>query len=160
MTSPITFGDACAIAKIALRIGKAFTKGRKSAPAEFIEVEHQLYSLATALDALGSAVESDNVLLRHNSGPAGLPVDPIKIMLENCRETMNHLDEIVTSYGCLRPSVDGTSGELLFKRWRKSITINWRKIQWTTKGEDLATLRSQLTLHTNSLSLALAAVNA
>jgi hypothetical protein len=48
MASPFSFGDAYQLSRLALKLGKAFTKGRKSAPTEFREVENQLYSLSAA----------------------------------------------------------------------------------------------------------------
>jgi hypothetical protein len=55
MALPVSIGDVIAMAKLAKTIALAFTKGRKSAPAEFREVENQLYSLSTALAAFEDA---------------------------------------------------------------------------------------------------------
>jgi hypothetical protein len=161
MASPISFGDAYLMGKLALRLGRAFTKGRKSAPAEFREVEHQLYSLSAALCALKDA--------RANYG-AALSVDPsqtpatsqprqtsngetIGTMLQSCEETLKHLEAIVEKYSCIGEPRD--SQKPLFKRWSRDLRIKWRKIAWTTEGGDLSTLRSQLTVHTNTLNLIL-----
>ncbi|KAG4258988.1 hypothetical protein FPRO03_13210 [Fusarium proliferatum] len=157
MASPISFGDAYTMAKIAYRLGRAFTKGRKSAPAEFQEVENQLYALSTALDSLKQATDKGDT----GGGPGhGIDNEPITIMLANCNETLSHLDNLVKEYGSLSSSEDNNaSNEPTFTRIGKKIKRNWQTIQWTTEGGDLAALRSQLILHTNSLGLVLGAIN-
>ncbi|KAF4494983.1 hypothetical protein FAGAP_8884 [Fusarium agapanthi] len=157
MASPISFGDAYTMAKIAYRLGRAFTKGRKSAPAEFHEVENQLYALSTALESLKQATDEGKIAGRPQHG---IDNEPITIMLANCNETLSHLDNLVKEYGSLSSSGDKDTGsETAFTRIGKKIKRNWQTIQWTTEGGDLATLRSQLIFHTNSLGLVLGAVN-
>lgn len=157
MASPISFGDAYLMGKLALQIGRAFTKGRKSAPSEFREVENQLYSLSSALCALKDAPASNNATGAQNphypqSGQTGTE-DAITVMLHSCEETLGHLKAIVDKYSCMVEQRD--SQEPKFKRWSRDIKSNWKRIAWTKEGGDLATLRSQLTVHTNSLSLVL-----
>lgn len=161
MASPVSLGDAILIAKLALRLGKAFTRGRKSAPSEFREVEAQLYSLSTALQALGDASQ------QNDSGARGEPsstlteptteqakereaIDP---MLQSCQKCLEHLDEVVKKYSSIVEPRD--SQQSRSKRWAHDIKTNWKKIQWTTEGGNLDTLRSQLTVHTNALNLVL-----
>jgi hypothetical protein len=166
MTSPVSIGDAYLIARLALKLGRAFTKGRKSAPAEFREVENQLYSLSAALSAL------DNSIRLHG---ANIPIDPNKLpslsqprptgtgteeviqsILVNCDGTLRHLQTIVEKYGSIGKPTDPESP--LLKRWSKDLKDNWKKVRWTTEGGDVETLRSQLTIHTNSLSLLLGVI--
>ncbi|KAI1204995.1 uncharacterized protein F4807DRAFT_454253 [Annulohypoxylon truncatum] len=52
-----SIGDVVMMAQIAWKLAQAFTKGRKSAPAEFCEVENQLYSLSATLEAIKRAQE-------------------------------------------------------------------------------------------------------
>jgi hypothetical protein len=164
MTSPISIGDAYLMGRLALRLGRAFTKGRKSAPAEFREVENQLYSLSTALCALKDASTGDSAGVsieasrpprvsqqRHADGN-----DIIRSMLRNCEETLKHLEAIVEKYSCI--GNPRNSEPPLLKRWTRDLRDNWKKIAWTTEGGDLATLRSQLTVHVNSLNLVLGVV--
>src|SRR5690349_10450853 len=104
MASPVSFGDAFLMAKLAIRIGRAFTTGRKSAPAEFREIESQLYSLSAALAALEDAKESENGTILAING-LSLPKDHapanwnnqdiISSMLSSCKETLNHLESVV-----------------------------------------------------------------
>ncbi|PVI02694.1 hypothetical protein DM02DRAFT_670404 [Periconia macrospinosa] len=165
MTSPVSFGDAFLMAKLALRIGRAFTTGRKSAPAEFLEVENQLYSLSAALAALQNAKESENGASLIINGPE-LPdhytpsyrnnQDIISGMLSSCKETLDHLKKVVEQYSIISTSDDGDESRK--KRWSREAKANWKKIAWTTEGGDLAVLKSNLTVHTNSLNLVLGVV--
>lgn len=161
MTSPVSIGDAYLIATLALQLGRAFTKGRKSAPAEFREVENQLYSLSAALCALKDASTTDGAGIsidasrlprfsqqRHADGD-----DIIRSMLRNCEETLKHLEAIVEKYSCLGKPRNSEPPRL--KRWSRDLRDSWKKIAWTTEGGDLGTLRSQLTVHVNSLNLVL-----
>jgi len=165
MSLPVSIGDAYLIAKLALKLGRAFTKGRKSAPTEFREVENQLYSLSAALSALDSAIKlRDPVIkidpnslpaLSHHQSTVGEEV--VRFMLKSCEETLKHLKKLVEAYGSIGQINDPESPML--KRWGKEIKDNWKKVKWTTEGGDLATLRSQLTVHTNSLNLLLGVIN-
>jgi hypothetical protein len=155
MASPVSFGDAYLLATLALRLGRAFTKGRKSAPVEFREVENQLYSLGAALSALEDAKINGNLSRIPSNPQSSLPGedDTVKIMLQGCRESLKHLEAIVEKYGIISQRQD--SDQPLLRRWSRELKANWRKIAWTTEGGDLATLRSQLTVHANSLNLVL-----
>ena len=157
MATPISFGDAYLMSKLALRLGRAFTKGRKSAPSEFRELENQLYSLSTALCALKDAPANSGITARHDPHypqPRRMgSEETITIMLQRCEETLEHLKAIVDKYSCMVEPQDLQAPK--FKRWSQDIKSNWKKISWTKEGGDLATLRSQLTVHTNSLNLIL-----
>jgi hypothetical protein len=161
MASPISFGDAYLMGKLALRLGRAFTKGRKSAPAEFREVENQLYSLSAALRSLEDAKNQGGASPSH--GPSRPPAASnmgqkgeeaaVGTMLRSCAECLKHLEAIVERYSCII-ELQGTQ-QPRFKRWTREIKVNWKKIAWTTEGGDLGALRSQLTVHTNALNLVL-----
>jgi hypothetical protein len=160
MTSPLSFGDIYLIGTLAWQLGRAFTKGRKSAPAEFREVENQLYSLSAALCALGRAhaegsvsISMESPQLRATSLPDQADRDTIGTVLRSCEESLKHLERIVEKYSCIGKPRD--HNQPMLKRWSRDLRANWRKIVWTSEGGDLATLRSQLTVHTNSLNLVL-----
>jgi hypothetical protein len=161
MASPVSFGDAVAMAKIARSLTHAFTQGRKSAPAEFREVENQLRSLSAALTAFKDFCGTDI---------AAVAIDPSKLpprfqtqeqdgmhsvagILDSCHETLKHLEKIVESYSAVVTPKDPTKSR--FRRWSTEMAKNYKKIAWTTEAGDLATLRSQLMVHTNSLDLVL-----
>ncbi len=140
------------MAKIAKTIAQAFTTGRKSAPAEFREVENQLYSLSAALAAFqGSSARG--IDRPGTAAQGGLGGRTITDMLQNCNETLKHLEKIVQKYSVVTEEQDPKKS--LIRRWSQDIVKNYRKIAWTTEAGDLATLRSQLMVHTNSLDLVL-----
>jgi hypothetical protein len=162
MTSSLSVGDAFLIAQLALKLGRAFTKGRKSAPAELREVENQLYSLSAALQALhgtqSTAISIDPATLpRSSQQRQANGKNVLHAMLENCEVTLRHLETVVNKYSSINEPQDQDAP--LFKKWSKRIRTDWSKIRWTTEGGDLATLRSQLTVHTNSLNLVLGVIN-
>ncbi|KAK4099567.1 hypothetical protein N658DRAFT_498272 [Parathielavia hyrcaniae] len=149
------------MAKIARSIAHAFTKGRKSAPAEFRELENQLYSLSAVLVAFKDICGPDFAAVTID--PAHLPArfqnedqngaHTVSRMLDSCRETLKHLEKIVHEYGPVSAPTDPSMPRL--RRWNTDLVRNYKKIAWTTEAGDLATLRSQLMVHTNSLDLVL-----
>ncbi|KYK56758.1 hypothetical protein DCS_03764 [Drechmeria coniospora] len=165
MSFSISFGDAYLMGKLAFKIGQAFTKGKKSAPAEFREVESQLYSLSAALNAFSTARESSTtapLIVDPSELPDNVPAhfaenrDIILGMLRSCQETLSHLDDLVKKYSIITKQVD--SAEPRAKRWSKEMLAGWRKVAWTTEGGDLGTLKANLTIQTNSLNLILGVV--
>jgi len=152
------------MAKLAWSLAQAFTTGRKSAPVEFHQVENQLYSLSAALGALKDARADGGAAISIN--PARLPSTflsreadnkhTIDSMLRSCEGDLKHLEQIVKKYGSIAES-QGPDKPLL-KRWSRDLIKDWKKIAWTTEKGNLAALRSQLTLHTNSLNLVLGIV--
>jgi hypothetical protein len=164
MASPVSFGDVVAMSKLAWRIGHAFTQGRSSAPAEFREVENQLCSLSAALAAFRDACGSDMAAMtidtttlpaRFQSQKQSGPTTVSKI-LENCFQTLKHLEEIVDKYESVDEQRDPSKPRL--KRWSTGLIKNYKKIAWTTEAGDLGALRSQLLIHTNSLHLVLGVI--
>lgn len=158
--------------KLAFQLGRAFTKGRKSAPAEFREVENQLYSLSAALQAFKTASRDGSASLRVDvsSLPTGSRKqdetadneededDVLAQVLRSCEQTLAHLESIVQKYGSIgRPRVQD-AGQPRFRRWNDGLKHAWKTISWTTEGGDLATLRSNLTVHTNGLNLLLGVI--
>ncbi|KAJ2999261.1 hypothetical protein NUW58_g50 [Xylaria curta] len=123
MAFQISLGDGILLAQLAWRLAQTFTNGRKSAPAEFQAIEHELYSLSAALTAAEG--EQNNAV----SGNETI-VDKYTIVSEKAAPQKPKLE-----------------------RWSHSILKNWRKIEWTTEKGDLSTLRDQILVHTNSLNL-------
>lgn len=69
MPFSVSIGDVVLITQIAWTLAQAFTKGRKSAPAEFCEVESQLYSLSAALEAFKKARDKGDIDTGDKSPP-------------------------------------------------------------------------------------------
>jgi hypothetical protein len=159
MTSPVSIGDAFLISKLAWTLAQTFTQGRKSAPAEFREVENQLYSLSSALEAFERAWGDGNATLSAVARPLqarAIKDATIQSILTNCQETLKHLESVVKKYGEIVQDTD--PDKPLVKRWSHSLLKDFKKIAWTTEKGDLATLRSQLMVHTNSLGLVLGVI--
>lgn len=140
---------------MACRLGNAFTSGRKSAPAEFQEVENQLYSLSKALEIL---VEHKTPIWKGRQGQeTNQQDDVLGLMISNCHATLNHLESLINTYTELR--IDDTQpSEVGERKWSTKMKDCWRKVRWTTEGGDLSKLRSDLGVHTNGLNLAISAI--
>ncbi|KAK0627927.1 hypothetical protein B0T14DRAFT_146378 [Immersiella caudata] len=163
MASPVSIGDVLLLCKLAFRLGRTFTSGRKSAPAELREVENQLYSLSAALSylhtspiAASSQLANGALAAELEDGQHGRVI--LAKMLENCGETLSHLESVVERYATMKGS-SSNSEESLPKRWSKRLLRDFNKIKWTTEGGDLAVLRSQLMIHINSINVVLGVVN-
>lgn len=152
MAFQISIGDILMLSKLAWTITQAFTSGRKSAPAEFQEVQNQLCSLCHALDSLKSLSLQHPRQADADSGSSG--ITPI---LQNCRFTLEHLEMLVNKYMDIEDKDD--AGKSQKKKWREEIQKNWKKVQWTTEGGNLARLQHNLGVHINSLNLAIAVWN-
>ncbi|KAM0089634.1 hypothetical protein ACP6JD_007014 [Aspergillus fumigatus] len=150
MAFQISIGDVLMLSKLAWDITQAFTSGRKSAPAEFQEVQNQLSSLTHALESLKSLSGESPGL---DDGASASSITPI---LQNCRFTLEHLDALVKKYMIIEN--DGTGGPEK-KRWRDEIRKNWKKVRWTREGGDLTRLQHNLGVHINSLNLTIAVLN-
>jgi hypothetical protein len=165
MTSPVSIGDAIMLSRIAYDLARTFTSGRKSAPAEFQEVQNQLYALGGALGFLANDRTETMDKSRVGSVKSGegnkAEFDQDGIldqMISNCRMTLKHLEEIVDKYMVIDPSA-ANQGPTSLKSWRQDVKKIWRKIRWTTEGGDLDKLRSNLAVHINGLNLALSAMH-
>ena len=163
MASPVSIGEALLLCKLAFKLGQTFMSGRKSAPAEFREVENQLYSLSAAL----SSIHSTRIAASSQLGNAALAAELedgqqgstiLAKMLQNCGETLSHLEKIVDEYAALKKSTEADETSLP-RRWSKRLLRDFKKIKWTTEGGDLAVLRSQLMVHINSINVVLGVVN-
>ncbi|KLU81006.1 hypothetical protein MAPG_00101 [Magnaporthiopsis poae ATCC 64411] len=155
MASPLSFGDCFLICKLCWKLAQAFTSGRNSAPAEFREVENQLYSLSAALDGLQN-VRGNDVATSHAEKKIDDRWSTVDKILLNCRETLEHLEAVVKKYAEVDQVRDMSLPRI--KRWSGDISRNWKKVAWTKEKGDLTALRSQIAAHTNSLSLVLATI--
>ena len=142
---------------LAYSIGKTLTTGRKLAPEEFQEVQNQLFAISNALRLLSSVLQKDGFT---DVESAERPEDDevLSRMIQNCRSTLQYLEQVLKSYPELRQdSEKGYADETTRKRWRRDLKENIKKIKWTTEGADLDKLRQNLATHVNALNLAIAA---
>lgn len=167
MAFSVSIGDGILLSTLALRLGRAFRSGLKSAPSEFQEVENQLYSLSQALEILATdrkiarEAQDDseiNATSGRNRGELEKHDDKIALMLSNCRITLSHLELIVDKYTELK-SDNEQPDQVGDSRWRKELKENWKKLRWTTEGGDLTKLRGNLAVHIDGLNLAISAIN-
>ncbi|CAH0001179.1 unnamed protein product [Clonostachys byssicola] len=159
-------GDAFLISKLAWNVAQVLTKGRKSAPREFHELEDQLYSLVAALTALKNAF--DNQGTPNSTGDSSTPQtdhlleeealgETLKKVLTSCGRTLKHLEETMKKYGAMVEPHD--VDETTMSKWAKVLTKDYKKIAWTTEKGNLDSLRNQITIHTNSLDLILGVIS-
>jgi len=99
MASPLSVGDVIAVSKLAITLGRAFIKGRRSAPEEFKEVESQLYSLSAALDAITPLVPKS---ITDKDAE-----DSFSYTVQSYKRTLSHLELVVTKYGVLKKDNNG-----------------------------------------------------
>jgi hypothetical protein len=162
MTSPVSIGDAIMLSQLAYTLARAFTSGRKSAPAEFREVQNQLYALGSALGFLANDRSGSNrAKPEEGSEPGNMATEQDTIleqMISNCQETLKHLELLVSKYMEIEPHAKDR-GQLSQRTWRQDVWRNWKKIQWITKSGDLDKMRSNLAMHTRCLNLALSAMH-
>ncbi|EON69138.1 hypothetical protein W97_08324 [Coniosporium apollinis CBS 100218] len=158
MAFSVSIGDILLLSRLAYRLGQTFTSGRNSAPAEFHEVQNQLYSLHDALNYLADQDETTSGI--NHDGTASSTVAPpdgvLGRMVANCRGTLDHLEKVVETYTELDPDVVQPK-DTDRRRWR--FKENWKKIKWTTEGGNLDKLKQSLAIHLNALNLAVAARN-
>lgn len=112
-------------------------------------------------ESAGSALNIDLARLPSSSQQRAAPNnggDVLNSMLKGCEKTLKHLEKLVEKYSSIRKSKYPDDAPII-KKWRKELKDNWKKVAWTTEGGDLATLRSQLTLHPNNLNLVLAVIS-
>ncbi len=160
-------GDAVILSTIALRLGQAFSSGRKSAPSEFREIQDLLYNLSKTLELLSqyavprSRTDSENgseAAAIHARDEQSLQDNGLAQMMRNCNEVLQHLEKLINKY--MELDETRTESELdLRKRWRRDLLQNWKKIRWTTEGGNLEQLKGTLTVHLSGLNMAVTVLN-
>lgn len=162
MSLPVSIGDAILLANVAYNLGQAFTSGRKSAPAEFADIQNLLYTLSNALKLVAQDGPSTALTRRPSQSSGNGQVqndqDENAVILQsvaNCHVTLEHLQFLVTKYMELDPKSTCDNP----KKWKDEIRRNWKKVVWTREGAGLDKLKITLTAHINGLNLAMTAYN-
>lgn len=157
MSFGIGIGDIFLLSRLAYTLGKTLTVGRKEAPAEFQEVQNQLFAISNALKLLSGTLENQEPS-EEEWTVVSEEDEILGRMVENCSVTLRHLDDVIKKYPELRPDSEKEQfNENTRRRWRKEWKENIKKIKWTTEGADLDKLRHNLATHVNALNLAIAA---
>ena len=166
MAFTVSIGDAIALAKIAWRVGQAFTSGRQSAPAEFLEVQNLLYTLSQSLQSLSASLKpSEPSAPKEKDAPvsnaASTAIKDADTVLQhiivNCSSTLTDLEILVSKYTELEPKL--SSGKQGLRQWKADVAKNWKKIIWTKEGGDILKLKATLTAHISGLNVAATALD-
>lgn len=151
---PLSVGDILVLSQTAWKIGRAFTHGRKSAPAEFAEVEREANGLSEALKLVAETLHADDSIL--SAAPSDTQAG-VHTIFESARATLDDLNSFVERYQVIRRTK--TSGGFTVERsWSEVVLANYKTLQWTTEGGDITELRNMLQMHTSSISLTLQAL--
>lgn len=156
MSFGIGIGDIVLLSDLARRLGTTLTTGRRGAPAEFQEVQNQLFAINKALKFASSIL--DNPKSRDGDQKVALEDEIFSKMIENCGATLKHLDGVLQKYPELRPDAVQVD-EKTRQKWVKDLKDNIRKIKFTTEGAGLDKLRNCLGVHVTALNLAITARN-
>lgn len=143
-----SIGDILMLSQTAWRVGRAFTKGKKSAPAEFAEVEREADGLSEALQLVAETLNTDGSILDKAEDSTKAAVATI---LESAQQTLSDLESFVARYRIIKPQ----TGE---RAWSDLVLANYKTIKWTTEGGDIMALRDMLHMHTSTINLTMQAL--
>ncbi|KAF2004457.1 hypothetical protein P154DRAFT_572117 [Amniculicola lignicola CBS 123094] len=151
-----SIGDILMLSQLAWKIGRAFTAGRKGAPAEFLQVETEVNGLAKALKLLAEtlfAESDDNVLQRADKHT----IDGVGRILQSCRQTINDLESMTDQYQVIKKH--RTPGGFAIERsWSDLVLAQYKSMMWTTSHGTIHDLRTVLHIHRSTISLIMQAV--
>ena len=127
---PLSVGDILMISQKAWKIGRAFTQGRKSAPAEFAEVEREANGLSDALKLTAETLHSDgSILSRAEPDTRGA----VNAILESAGRTLGDLESFVDRYQVIKKRE--TSGGFVVERsWSDVVLANYKTFQWYVRA--------------------------
>jgi hypothetical protein len=148
-----SIGDILMLSQVAWKIGRAFTAGRKGAPAEFLEVEMEINGLAKSLKLLAESMfaDSDDMLLRQADEKTK---DGAATILTSCQRTVNDLDSLVDQYQVIKKHRT-TGGFAIERSWSDLVLTQYKTMVWTTEGEggNIKHLQDMLHMHTSTITL-------
>jgi hypothetical protein len=119
---PLSVGDILMLSQTAWKIGRAFTKGRDGAPAEFAEVEREANGLSDALKLTAEALHADGSILSRAEPETKIAVNAI---LESAARTLGDLDSFIERYQVIRKR-ETKGGFVVEKSWSEAILANWK----------------------------------
>ncbi len=138
----------------AWKVGRAFTQGRNSAPAEFAEVEREANGLSDALKITAETLHEDDGILSRAEPETKVAVNAI---LQSARRTLADMESFVERYQVIRKRKTN-GGFVVEKSWSDVIMANYKTFKWTTEGGTLTDLRNMLQVHTNTITLTMQAL--
>ena len=142
------------LSQMAWSVGRAFTSGRMSAPAEFAEVEREAQGLSKALRLLADTFQEDeDVIARANTDlQSGMST-----ILASAQITLKDLESFVESYQVIRKEKT-PGGFVVIKGWSDAVLRNYKIIAWTREKGDIQALRNLLMMHSNTINLTMQAL--
>jgi hypothetical protein len=96
---PLSVGDILMLSQTAWKIGRAFSKGAKSAPAEFREVESEANGLSEALKLTAEALHEDGSILSRAEPETRVAINAI---LESAGRTLGDLESFIDRYQVIK----------------------------------------------------------
>ncbi|KAL1619909.1 hypothetical protein SLS56_009926 [Neofusicoccum ribis] len=175
MAGILNIGDVLMLSQLAWKIGRAFTAGRKGAPAEFVSVEAEVSGLAKALKLLAETLFAENIYEengdaggggrgKNGDGMGGILGQAsaetrggVEVILISCQRTLKDLESLVEQYQVIRKH--RTSGGFSIERsWSDLVLSSYKKMLWTTEGGNIQELRNMLHMHTSTISLTMSAL--
>jgi hypothetical protein len=158
-----SIGDILMLSHLAWKIGCAFTAGRNGAPREFQEVEKELRGLTGAITMLAETLDdADSIYARCDERTQ----KGLATIVGCCSQSLSNLESFVAQYqdikrtdGALDTGGGGlAAGMRIQGSWKNVLLKNWKTIAWTTEGGNIQSLRAMLVVHTQSITLAMQAL--
>lgn len=135
-------GDILMLSQTAWRVGRAFTQGAKSVPAEFAEVEREADRLSEAIRIMAETLNGNTILLDQADETTKTALSTI---LNSAQRTLEDLESFVARYRTIKPQ----TGE---RSWSDLVLENYKTIKWTTEGGSITALRDMLYVHTKTIN--------
>ncbi|KAK5018735.1 hypothetical protein BJ546DRAFT_453797 [Cryomyces antarcticus] len=154
MAGAPSIGDILMLSQTAWKVGRAFTSGRKGAPAEFQEVESEANSLSKALTLLGEILLADDSILARADARSR---EGVVTILHSCEQTLEDLESFVDQYKIIKRT-ETNGGYTVERNWSELVLSNYKKMKWTTEGGDIQALRNMLQMHTSTINLTIQAL--
>jgi hypothetical protein len=150
MAVPIV-GDILMLSKVSWKIGRSFSAGQKSAPAEFQEIETRISSLSKQLKQLAEVLhaEADNTLIKDASEHVQRGFE---VILDSCKRTIKGLDSLVDRNQVIKKHRT-VGGFAIERSWSDLVLAEYATMKWTTEGGDLHGLMDLLQMHASSIKL-------
>lgn len=165
LPSPISIGDAIALSNIAWNIAKAFLPGATDAKDEFKELHGLLCSLNNALRLVGETFRLENECPETGRIDANdhrnNAVSIMSETLSHCNDILGDLKRFIEAYSILDQHSDSAlvTSSAPGRNWPAQMKRGWKKLLWTAEGDNISGIKQSLTVHIQTLNLAIATTN-
>ena len=145
------------LSRLAYRLAKGLGPDRHKVPNTFRDVKHQLLAMGNALSFCWFQEDEEHHGDFNQGGSAKTEIDPtLAEMLSNCQASLQRLERLMSKYSCLdkednHPSSNAeTPKPSAFKNAKK----NWRKVLFLLEENELETIRKDIAIHIEAISMA------